>query len=108
VTPTHSSTFIVSSGSLLWGNPRLLLSPTSRYLCEPHLGLYLHPHCGTPHRNIAKTLINFYETQNSFLRLWLGLLNINGLIINLFGDLAHGLLSPPQDLCASVANIICI
>jgi len=28
VTPTHSSTIIVSSGSLPWGNPRILVFPT--------------------------------------------------------------------------------
>jgi len=38
-------------------------------VCEPLLGLYPHQYCGAPHRNITTTLINFYETQNSFLRL---------------------------------------
>jgi hypothetical protein len=48
-TPTHSSTFIASSGSLLWGNPCILcFSP----LYEPLLGLYPHLHPGL-HKKIA-------------------------------------------------------
>jgi len=43
--------------------------PALWIVCEPLLGLYPHQYCGAPHRNITTTLINFYETQNSFLRL---------------------------------------
>ena len=36
VTPTHSSSFIVLSGSLLWGNPRILAPPRNTPLSGLH------------------------------------------------------------------------